>query len=392
MSDDKTEKPTARRRRKARKDGTVARTPEIGQWLSILVLSVAIGPLLRHELTAWRTLMVSCLQASSDPTPQLAMRVVSSGLKHAFISMAVFGAIVMAISVTASIAQGGFFVATKAVKPSFNKLNPLKGLKRLFGLQTLWQGAKILLKSGLLALLCFATVKSMLPLVGGLMPVDTVLGDVHGTAISLIRKVALAALLLAAADYAVARRRTAKQLKMSKQEVKDEHKQSEGDPMVKSAIRGRQLAMARNRMMADVPTADVLLVNPTHIAVALRYDPEKGAPRVVARGAGAIAAKIREHAEEARIPTVQDVPLARALYRSCEVGQEIPRELFAAVAQVLAFVISRRVRGQQGGRHESPRSQDELPEVMRALRRRRLEARRPQAPRPDSSAAAVAGR
>jgi flagellar biosynthetic protein FlhB len=208
------------------------------------------------------------------------------------------------------------------------------------------------------------------------MPIDTVLNTVHGTAISLVRRVTLAALILAAADYAVARRRTDKQMRMTKQEVKDEHKQSEGDPLVKSAIRSRQLAMARSRMMADVGTADVLLVNPTHIAVALRYEPDKGAPRVVARGAGAIAARIRELAEEAQVPTVQDVPLARALYRSCEVGQEIPRELFAAVAQVLAFVISRRMRGQYGGAHHSPRTQDELPEVMRALRRRRLESRR----------------
>jgi flagellar biosynthesis protein FlhB len=384
---DKTEKPTPKRRREARKEGQVARTAELGQWLSVLVLSLAIGPLLRHELTAWRTLLVSCLQASADPSPQLAERLVSSGLRHAFFSIVVFGGIVMVVSVAVTIGQGGFFLATKAAKPSFAKLNLLKGVKRLVSVRTLWEGAKILLKSGLVALLCYGTVQSLMPLVGGLMPIDTVLTTVHGTAISLVRRVALAALILAAADYAVARRRTDKQLKMTKQQVKDEHKQAEGDPLVKSAIRSRQLAAARNRMMADVATADVLLVNPTHIAIALRYEPERGAPRVVARGAGAIAARIRELAEEARVPTVQDVPLARALYRSCDVGQEIPRELFAAVAQVLAFVISRRARGQYGGAHTSPRTQDELPEVMRALRRRRLESRRP-----DSSGEAAPSR
>ena len=160
---------------------------------------------------------------------------------------------------------------------------------------------------------------------------------------------------------------------MSKEEIKQEHKQTEGDPMVKSAIRSRQLAAARNRMMADVATADVVLVNPTHVAVALRYDAVKGAPRVVARGAGAIAAKIRELAAEESVPLVRDVPLARALYRSTKVGQEIPPELFAAVAQVLAFVISRRSRGQRGGQHRSPRGEGELPVVPDAGRRRRHE-------------------
>jgi flagellar biosynthetic protein FlhB len=168
----------------------------------------------------------------------------------------------------------------------------------------------------------------------------------------------------------MARRRIGKQVRMTKEEVKQEYKQSEGDPMVKSAIRSRQLAAARNRMMADVPTADVVLVNPTHVAVALRYEPERGAPRVVARGAGAIAVKIRALATEERVPLVRDIPLARALYRSTKVGQEIPPELFAAVAQVLAFVISRRTQGQWGGEHSTPRHGAELPSVVPAGRRR----------------------
>ena len=145
---------------------------------------------------------------------------------------------------------------------------------------------------------------------------------------------------------------------MTKHEVKQENKQSEGDPLIKSAIRSRQLAAARSRMMVDVQTADVVLVNPTHVAVALKYDPEGGAPRVVAKGAGAIAAKIRERAEEARVPLVRDVPLARALHASCKVGQEIPIELFAAVAQVLAFVIGRRTQGARGGFLRQPPADD----------------------------------
>ena len=158
---------------------------------------------------------------------------------------------------------------------------------------------------------------------------------------------------------------------MTKHEVKQEHKNSEGDPLVKSAIRSRQLAAARNRMFQDIPEADVLLVNPTHVAIALRYDAERGAPRVVARGAGEIARKIREKAAESGVPLVRDVPLARALYSSTQVGQEIPQELYAAVAQVLAFVITRRTSGQSGGEHRSPRTEADLPAVPAAGRRRR---------------------
>ena len=136
---------------------------------------------------------------------------------------------------------------------------------------------------------------------------------------------------------------------MTKKEVRDEHKQSEGDPHMKGAIRSRQLAAARNRMMAAVPEADVVLVNPTHVAVALRYDPAKGTPRVVAKGAGLIATRIRELAEANRVTLVEDIPLARALHGGCEIGQEIPPQLYHAVAQVLAFVLSMRAAGRACG-------------------------------------------
>ena len=207
------------------------------------------------------------------------------------------------------------------------------------------------------------------------MPIDTTLGLVGDQAYGLFRNIALLGLVMAGADYAMKRRTINKQVRMTKEEVKQEHKQTEGDPLVKSAIRSRQLAAARNRMMADVPEADVVLVNPTHVAVALRYDAQRGAPRVIARGAGVVAARIREIAAEEQVPLVRDVPLARALYRSTKVGQEIPPELFAAVAQVLAFVISRRSRGHRGGDHRSPRAEEQLPDVPVAGRRRSTAAK-----------------
>jgi flagellar biosynthetic protein FlhB len=232
----------------------------------------------------------------------------------------------------------------------------------------------MLLKSSFVALIVYLAIRAVMPLIGGLVPMQTVVDAVTAQALTLIRNIGLAGLVMAGIDYAIQRRRVGKQTRMTKDEVKQEHKQAEGDPLVKSAMRSRQLAAARNRMMADIAEADVVLVNPTHVAIALRYEPEKGAPRVVARGAGAIAAKIRERASEESVPTVRDVPLARALYTSTKVGQEIPAELFAAVAQVLAFVISRRGRGHVGGQHRSPRPEGDLPAVLPAGRRRKPSA------------------
>lgn len=369
---DKTEKPTPKRRREARKEGQVPRTPELAQWITVLLLSLLVGPLLGHEMSAWRSMLESSLRAISSPEPSQALALLGADMRHAFLAILTLGGFIMILSVAASVAQGGIFFATKAIKPNLKKLDPVQGFKRVFGPQALWQGAKILLKSAVVALIGYTSIKSITPLIGGLMPMSTVIETVQGKAVGLLRTVAVVGLVLGAADFAVAKRRTDKKMKMSKQEIKDEHKQSEGDPMVKNAIRSRQLAAARNQMVNDVTQADVLLVNPTHIAVALRYDPARGAPRVVARGAGSIAARIRTAATDARVPLVQDVPLARALYRSCEVGQEIPHELFAAVAQVLAFVISRRGQGQRGGEHRTPRLLDEeLPAVPLAGRRRR---------------------
>lgn len=369
MSGEKTEKPTERRRKESRKEGQVPRTQELGGWASMLVVGVAAPMLLSHELSALRDLMITCLTLGDAATPAKALGLLGRGGQHILYALVVLGCSVMVVGVGSALAQGGLYFATKSLKPKLSKLDPLKGAKRIFGPQSLWEGAKMLLKSSFVALLVYLAVRSVMPMIGGLVPIPTVLDTVSGQALGLIRNIAFAGLAMAAADYAMQRRRVGKQTRMSKEEVKQEHRQSEGDPMVKSAIRSRQLAASRNRMMADVPTADVVLVNPTHVAVALRYEAERGAPKVVARGAGAIAAKIRELATEERVPLVRDVPLARALYRSTKVGQEIPPELFAAVAQVLAFVISRRTQGQRGGEHHTPRRDAELPSVAPAGRR-----------------------
>jgi flagellar biosynthetic protein FlhB len=380
-SGEKTEKPTAKRRKESRKEGQVARTQDLGAWSSVLLAGMALPALLGHEMDALGKLLQRSLLLTEHPSTAVALQLLGDGAKHLFIVLIVMGSAVMVVGVGSALAQGGFVLATKAVKPSAAKLNPIKGLKRIFGPQAAWEGVKMLTKSGVVALMVYVGIRGLMPLVGGLVPMQATLQQLSHSAFGMMRNIALVGLALAAADYAMQRRRVGKQTRMTKDEVKREHKQTEGDPMLKGAIRSRQLAASRNRMIADVATADVVLVNPTHVAIALRYEPERGAPLVVARGAGAIAAKIRERAAEERVPLVRDIPLARALYSSTKVGQAIPNELFSAVATLLAFDISRRTSGQRGGEHRSPRQERELPAVPAIGRRRRI-----------SSAPAVAGR
>ncbi|MCL8027681.1 EscU/YscU/HrcU family type III secretion system export apparatus switch protein [Nocardioides bruguierae] len=371
MSGEKTEKPTEQKKKKSRKEGQVARTQEFGGWLTMLAFSGAAPALVDREAESLRELMVLSLRAVEDPTVENALDLLVTGVTGVFVTILALGTGVMILSVAASLAQGGFFLATKAMKPSLKKFDPVQGMKKLFGPQSWWEGAKMLIKTSMLGALAYGTVTSVTPLLGGLVPTMVVLQVAAGEIFALLRFVAIAGLLMAGVDYLMSRRRTMKQVKMTKEEVKQEHKNTEGDPHLKSAIRQRQVAASRNRMIADVADADVVLVNPTHVAVALRYQPEKGAPVVLARGSGVVAARIREAAAEHEVTIVRDVPLARALYRSTDVGMVIPTELFAAVAQVLAFVIGRRGRSAVPTPHDSPRRGGDLPDVPDAQRRRR---------------------
>jgi flagellar biosynthetic protein FlhB len=372
VKDERTEKPTPKKIKESRKEGQVPRTPELGAWAALLGFG-----LLLHWLVGWgadelRELMIRSTAVVGDPSIDDALVLLHDGSVTGLLLAVALGGGVLVVGVLAAAGQGGIHLATKTLKPKWSRLNPLQGAKRLFGPHALWEGVKVLVKSGIVGLLVWRAVDGLMPLVGGLVPTAVVVQLVAEQVTALIRDVAVAGLVAAAADYAVQRRRIGKQIRMTKHEVKQENKQSEGDPLVRSALRSRQLAAARNRMMADVPQADVVLVNPTHVAVALRYESDKGAPRVVAKGAGVIATKIRERAQQARVPLVQDIPLARALHGACEVGQEIPAELYQAVAQVLAYVLSRKSQGMAAGYHRSPREDAPVPAVPRAGRRRRV--------------------
>ena len=374
MSEEKTEQPTPKRRKENRKEGKVPRTQELGAWSALALFALALPKLIGHEIEALKGIMTGCLSMGAEADVARALSLLGAGLWHVLVSLLVLGSAILLVGVAGALSQGGFYLAKGAMKPKLSKLNPLQGAKRLFGVHILWEGAKMLVRSAIVAFLVWGAVRAAMPMLGGMVPIHVVIEQTADSALALVRTVAVIGVVLAAADYLVQRKKMGKQTRMTKDEVKQEHKQSEGDPLLKGAIRSRQLATARNRMMADIPDADVVLVNPTHVAIALRYDAERGAPKVVARGAGVVALKIREQAAEHGVPLVRDIPLARALHRATVVGQEIPPELYAAVAQVLAFVISRRSAGVTGGEHRSPRRESDLPAVPAAGRRRRTPA------------------
>lgn len=356
MAGEKTEKPTPKKLREARREGRIAKSPEVGAWAGMLLASMLLPMLVRNMATRAVRLLARLRDIIEHPEPAAALTLLQQGMVDAVIVVAPLAGGLMVVGIAAAAGQGGLYPATKLLKPKMSRLNPAAGLKRMLGTHALWEAAKAVLKTAVFGAVLYASAHRLVPmlLAAGTLPLSEVVELVSDAVLALFRLAAVAGLILAAADYAVTRRKTGKQLRMSKQEVKDEHKQSEGDPQMKGAIRSRQMAMSRNRMMSDLAKADVIVVNPTHVAVALCYDPARGAPRVVAKGAGAIATKIREVASERRIPLVQDVPLARALYKGCDLGQEIPADLYAAVARVLAFVLGLKSRGSAAGLHRPP--------------------------------------
>ncbi|PWJ52576.1 flagellar biosynthetic protein FlhB [Quadrisphaera granulorum] len=353
---EKTEAPTGKRLAEARKKGQSAKTPDLGAWLglagAVMTVPMALSAGREHLMPLFGLLDT----VAADPEPARVMQALALAGGAIVPMLAPLAVVTVIIAIASGAAQGGMHLATQAAKPNWKRLDVIKGIKQMVSPQQLWQMAKSLLKTVVIGTVLWMSIKAVLPvlLTSDMMPLANILSTVQGSAVSLIRTAVIAGLVLAVVDYAVAKRKNLKELRMTRQEVKDEMKSSEGNPLIKGTIRAKQRQMSRNRMMADVATADVVMVNPTHVAVALRYDAERGAPRVVAKGAGFVAAKIREKAAEHGVPMVADIPLARALHSACEVDQEVPPHLYVAVAQVLAFVMALRQRGSVKGVHTSP--------------------------------------
>jgi flagellar biosynthetic protein FlhB len=369
---EKTEKPTPQRLKKARKEGQIPRTQELGTWLGVAAASVMLPMLVSTAFDEVQELFVQIGAVASNPEPA-ALSVLMGQALTAFLTTVLPTAVVMmVVGTAASAAQGGVTFATKAIKPTLKKLNPFPGMKRMFGTQGLWEATKALIKTAALGAVVIITSDRAQALVSsaGALPLSAVAATFTDSAILMFRVVAVTGLIIAVADYVIVRMKMMKQLKMSQYEIKQEYKQSEGDPHMKAHRRGVQMSMSRNRMMSEAADADVLLVNPTHVAVALKYEAAKGAPRVVAKGAGEVAARLRAIAEENRVPMVQDIPLARALHASCELGQEVPAQLFTAVARVLAFVMHLGARGVKGGFHRPGFEAPDTTDLPKAGRRR----------------------
>jgi flagellar biosynthesis protein FlhB len=369
---EKTEKPTPQRLKKARKEGQIPRTQELGTWAGAAVASALLPMVVRNAYDETQALFLQINDVASEPEASKLFALLGQALSAFMWTLLPLAVGLMVVGVAASAAQGGVSIATKGMKPTLKKLNPYPGMKRMFGTHGLWEAIKALIKTAALATVVLTTSSRAQELVSasGALPLSAVTATFADSAIMMFRVVAVTGLAIALADYIVVRAKTMKQLKMSKYEIQQEHKQSEGDPHMKAHRRSVQMSMSRNRMMAEVATADVLLVNPVHVAVALKYEAVRGAPRVVAKGAGEVAAKLREKAAEARVPLVQDIPLARALHASCEIGQEVPPQLFTAVARVLAFVMHLSARGVRGGFHRPGFEAPDTSDLPKAGRRR----------------------
>ncbi|MCC3273725.1 MULTISPECIES: EscU/YscU/HrcU family type III secretion system export apparatus switch protein [Arthrobacter] len=350
-SGERTEQATQKRMKDVRSKGQLSRSDDLTAWVGVGATAMMMPLTISRGSSAGGEMLDGVSTITANPDPELALAIMTEGLgAMGYILGPMLGVVAAVVLLTAAV-QGGIHV--KKFKGKFEQFDLVKGLKRVFGTQALWNGVKSLLKTAVVGLVLYAVIQQLMPVLmsAGGLPVAAVLEAAGGGTALLLQTAVAAGLVLAAADIFVVMKRNRKKTRMTKKEVKDENKNSEGDPLIKSQRRSRQLAMSRNRMIAAVADADVVLVNPTHVAVALKYEPGKSAPRVVAKGADNIAARIREEAEKQRVPMVQDIPLARALHSACELNAEIPVELYNAVARVLAFVMSLKRRGAAYGMH-----------------------------------------
>jgi flagellar biosynthetic protein FlhB len=339
---EKTEEASQARREEFRKRGEVAQTKELTSTLFLLFSAGAIYVLGKFFFTQlYEVFHYSCgadmVQAVRDGQITGALKIAGSKI---FILTAPVMLIALLISVGSTVVQVGFLQVEDALAPNFEKINPLSGFKRMFSLRNLVEAVKSFIKLVFVAAVVVLILKKEIFKVPFMIQLSvqelvSYMGDIT---VRLLGGIGVAMGALSAADYFFQRWDLDKKMMMTKQEVKEEHKQREGDPLIKARIRRVQREMANRRMMDKVPKADVIITNPTHIAVALKYDANLPAPQLIAKGADLIAERIKALAREHNIPVIENKPLARTIYKTLKIGQVIPRELFVAVAEVLSYV------------------------------------------------------
>lgn len=368
MSGEKTEKATPKRNKDLRKKGAAARSLDLPSGVSLVALVVVL-PVLAGRLRTVAEQHMAVVLSSADVDSIAEGKALAAGM---LVDSVRAIALPVALVGLAALASGSLVTRSApnpaALRPRWERLSPAKTAKRMVSAHTAVELLRGTVKLALLALVTYGAWKSgyaaLLASGGDLTVLQAVVSE---ATLGLLWRIALLAVLVGLADAAWQRRSFGKQSRMSKQDVEDEHKQQEGNPQLKGHLRARQLAMARSRMVQAVPRADVVLANPTHLVVALQYVSGSAAPVVVAKGAGAVADRIKAVAAEHGVPVLADKPLARALYRATEVGDTVPAELFRAVAEVLAVVYSARRRGVRPSWRPSGAP---LPETLPAGRRR----------------------
>ncbi len=339
---ERTEEATPRKRQEARKKGTVAKSTDLAGALSLLVCALMLPGVMRALGNGiFTTLGSSIMEVPREISAASVMNFVSALLVPALMAMAPLILVIMVVGLAVNFAQVGFVLSGEAMKPSFEKINPLAGFKRLFSVRTTFEGVKAIFKLFLFSWIAYGVVVSQWSTLIGLVylaPAEaaSVIGSIMHT---ILVRIAAVWLVLAVADYIFQRKQLDKQLRMTKDELKREMKEQEGSPEVKTAMFHRRRKLLKGGLATRLREADLIVTNPTHFAVALKYKRnEMHAPMVVAKGQDYLALKIREMGGDLDIPVIENPPLARALYKQCEVGDFIPRDLFAAVAEVLAYV------------------------------------------------------
>jgi len=343
--DEKTEEATPRKKEEARKKGQVPRSVELTMLLTLLASFLLLGALGEYFVRTWLGYLMEAL------SPDMLNLDLAGGdggkllLWHLRTFMMFFlplGFGCMAVGVLVNFLQVGVLFTTEPLKPRFDRISPIQGFQRMFSTRSVVELVKSLIKLGVSGVILWNSFRNeMMPHTERAMAMTgtEAIAGFWQILYNVALRIILALLVLGVLDYLYQRWEYAKSLRMTKKELKDEYKQLEGDPQIKSRIKQRQRQLAMRRMMQDVPKADVVITNPTHYAVALRYDAATmAAPQVVAKGEGYLAARIREIAEENKVPLVENPPLARAIYKAVDVGGFIPAELYQAVAEVLAFV------------------------------------------------------
>ncbi len=346
----KTEEPTPKKLRESREKGEVAKSQELGHWFMILAFAAIVGifgPWLTGSISDSLFILVErphIIDLSADGGRQLLIDI----LADLALTLLVPGLVIIAAALGATVLQTGFVFSAESLKPKLSKISLLEGFKRQFSSRSLMEFAKGLLKISLVAGVVMLAIWPKREQLNELAEMETglLLEVLQSTALRVLIAVLAMMSVIAALDFAFQRYQHIKKLRMTRQEVKDEFKQTEGDPMVKARLRQIRQERARGRMMAAVPGADVVVTNPTHYAVALKYEMDAmAAPVVVAKGIDHLALRIREVAQENDVPLVENRPLARALYDSVELDQEVPPEHYKAVAQVIGYVM--RLKGRR---------------------------------------------